>query len=262
MNVHRIAIGLGLAIVTACGPSTRDSVGDDDGPPDAVPCTPTSPTEITCAGGPDDDCDGFTACDDLDCAEQEGCYNPNCGMLDENLGSLYLPDGDAAPPYTDSINFTGFSPGQTLAMGDDILGVCVNMEHSWLRDLQIEIHCPSGQRLVLQQMLGQTGSMLYLGVPDESDAMVPGVGSDYCWRFTATNQPMLPWANANPGVTTIPPGDYQAVGTWDTLVGCPLNGDWTIYVDDMWDIDNGYIFEWGIEFDPNIVENCDDWPIE
>ena len=250
-------------LVVACGPNARsdDSSDDDGGGPDAAWCTPTAATETDCTDGFDQDCDQFIDCQDVDCQGNEICPGSNCGELDAPLGSLYLPDGETAPPLTDAITFTGFSAGQTLQHGDDILGVMVKMEHTWLRDLQIDIICPNGQRLVLQQMLGQTGSELFMGEPNLTDQMVPGVGWEYWWRPTATMPPMLTYANMNPGMHDMPSGDYQAAGSdWDVLVGCPLNGDWTIYVDDLWNADNGYIFEWTLSFDPAIVENCEDWP--
>ena len=40
------------------------------------------------------------------------------------------------------------------------------------------------------------------------------------------------------------------------LIGAPLNGDWTIFVQDKWAIDNGFIFKWSINFDPTIVQDC------
>ena len=40
-------------------------------------------------------------------------------------------------------------------------------------------------------------------------------------------------------------GPYERMSS---LVGCPLNGVWTIYVCDHLSSDNGYIFEWGLYF--------------
>ena len=36
------------------------------------------------------------------------------------------------------------------------------------------------------------------------------------------------------------------------LVGCPLNGTWTLTVNDLFAIDNGYICDWSINFDPTL----------
>jgi subtilisin-like proprotein convertase family protein len=136
------------------------------------------------------------------------------------------------------------------------------MEHSWLRDLQMEISCPNGTTVVLNMFLGQMGGEVYMGQPNDTDTTtpVPGVGADYCWSPSAANPPMLTWANNNPLVRDLPTGDYQSSATLDALLGCPLNGDWTIRVQDLWAIDNGFIFSWGLKFDPSIVEDCSNWP--
>jgi hypothetical protein len=137
------------------------------------------------------------------------------------------------------------------------------MEHSWLRDLQIEITCPSGTNTVMQQFLGQEGSRVYMGVPLETDdPNQPGTGWDYCWTPGATNPPMLTYANNSlPGGSgTLPSGDYQTVDPMTELVGCTLNGNWEIRVEDLWAWDNGFIFEWSVHFDPALVPDCDDWP--
>jgi len=253
-----------FVFAAACGPAlSSDDDGADDDSGDAPDATPGDP-EI-CTGGADEDGDGYTDCDDADCIGTEACPsdNPNCGELNEVTGSLALPDGEGNS-YTNALNFTGFSAGQTLDDITKLLGVCVNMEHSWLRDLQMEITCPNNTKVVLNMFLGQTGSEVFMGQPNETDegtnvTPIPGVGADYCWTPTAANAPMLDYANAT-GVHDLPTGDYQASTPFSALVGCPLNGDWTIKVQDLWAIDNGFIFSWGIKFDPSIVEDCTTWP--
>ena len=43
-----------------------------------------------------------------------------------------------------------------------------------------------------------------------------------------------------------------------SLIGCPLNGTWTIYVCDHLSSDNGWIFEWGLYFAADLYPN-DTW---
>jgi hypothetical protein len=211
-----------------------------------------------CDDGIDNDCDGHVDCDDPDCSGVGNC--PICGTVQHPLGTpLPLPDGEGAgPPYTSKLNFTGFAPNQAITALSNLQSVCVTMEHSWLRDLQIELHAPSGQIVVLQQMLGQTGSELFMGIPNDNDDQVPipGTGWDYCWTPMATNAAMLTYANTHPAVHTMPAGDYQAAGGWAPIIGATLNGDWEIFVQDKWASDNGTIFKWTISFDPSIVQDC------
>lgn len=174
--------------------------------------------------------------------------------------SLPLPDGDGTS-YSTSISLTGFSPGQTLSNLDDLVGIFVNMEHSWMRDLQIKLTCPNGQNIMLHNHPGQVGGEVFLGDPYEADegspAPIPGIGYDYGWSSNPDfNFTWIQYANAfSPG--TLPPGTYQPFEPLSDLLGCPLNGDWTIEVTDLWAIDNGYIFSWSIEFDQELYPSIE-----
>ena len=59
-------------------------------------------------------------------------------------------------------------------------------------------------------------------------------------------------AGSNPPNNSWEPGTYLPVESFNELVGSPLNGDWCIEIVDNLSIDNGYIFSWGLNFDPNI----------
>lgn len=171
--------------------------------------------------------------------------------------SLPLPDGTGTA-YETSIEFSDFLPGQTLTDVNDLLGICLNIEHSWMRDLEISIRCPDGSDVLLHDHRGQVGGSVFLGIPDDRDnfAIKPGVGYDYCWTPDAERPNWLDYANENTP-STLPPGDYQSVESLRELVGCPLNGEWTIRVEDLWGQDNGFIFSWGINFDPSLFPNLE-----
>jgi hypothetical protein len=258
-----------------CPPSRSGGDGDDDDDvlgdggvrtQDAEPCADPI-TEEVCNNNIDDDCDGAKDCEDDGCGHDPVCYNPNCGRLQTPEASLALPDGacpeDESLPcdgYEASINFTGFSDGQQLEDITKLLGICVNMEHSWMRDLVVYAECPNGTRVMLSDFEGHEGGEVFLGEPndDDFDEPEPGIGWDYCWTPTAANEPWIPYANSM-GVQTLPSGDYQSSESLDAFLGCPLNGDWTIRVEDRWAIDNGFIFRFWIKFDPSIVEDCSTW---
>ncbi len=277
MRAYIASVALTICSLAACGPSVSgsdDTVGDDDsGGPDASLCTPTG-AEV-CTGAADEDCDGYFDCTDVDCYGVGTCpSNPGCGTLDLTEGQpLALPDSNTGSPtaactpvsgvaqYTSAINFTGFETGQALQAADDILGICVVMEHSFLHDLQIEMTCPTGATVVLDQFRGVgSGGPLFMGQPNEDDeggAPSPGTGFEYCWSPAAAQQ-MLDWGSTG----TLPAGEYATSCPLTTFEGCTLNGDWTLKVTDLWGIDNGFIFSWGIKFDPSIVADCDDWPVD
>lgn len=166
--------------------------------------------------------------------------------------SLALPDGTGTS-YETVLKFSNFSPGQVLTDVDDLHAICVNMEHSWLRDLEIELTCPNGQSVTLHNFGGRAGAEVYLGNPVDFDGTnpTPGQGFDYCWTMDATRGTWLEYANRFTP-RTLPAGDYKPYESFNGLLGCPLNGEWTIRVQDLWAIDNGFIFSWGIDFDPSL----------
>lgn len=179
--------------------------------------------------------------------------------------SLPLPDGTGAV-YETSISFSDFSPGQVLSDIDDLLGICVNMEHSWMYDLDIFLECPDGSQVILQNQ-EFIANEVFLGTPyelDDFNTPFPpgqGVGADYCWTPSAANGTWTQYAQANdPGGSfeyVLPPGDYSAYEPLENLLGCPLNGEWTIIVSDQWGSDNGWIFEWSINFAADVYPNLE-----
>jgi hypothetical protein len=267
---------------SGCGPSSRGGGGDKNNPasssPDAAsqaapdayagPCVPQAEaTAAVCSDGRDNDCDGISDCSDPDCSGIGSC--PVCGTVQRPLGMpLPLPDGVPEPgadsfngpfiPYTSKLTFTGFGPNQVITRETDLQYVCATMEHSWIRDLQIELRAPSGEKLVLQQFGGRDGGQVFFGEPNPSDdtPVIPGVGYRYCWSLDASRLPTLDYADANPFVTTLPAGSYKTSTPWRTILGAKLNGDWTFYVRDDWQADNGSITEWSIAFDPTILTEC------
>ncbi|MDX9751850.1 MAG: PKD domain-containing protein, partial [Flavobacteriales bacterium] len=191
-----------------------------------------------------------------------GQYQPTTwtGIPDANFGDgVYLPD-NVGIPFTSTMTFTQFDPGQTVTSTDDIITVCVEMEHSFMGDLVLQIICPNGQNTILHQ---QGGGGTYLGGAydlDNDANPIPGECWEYCWSPTATNGTWVQEAQA--GNTTVAgtppngalnPGIYSSVQPLSNLVGCPLNGDWTYQSTDLWGIDNGHICSWSINFNPQII---------
>jgi hypothetical protein len=295
-----------LVVVVACGPGARHNPGNGDDT-DAAPvmqCVPTGVenTPELCSDGVDNDCSGHTDCSDPSCSGVGMC--PICGTVEHPTGMpIDLPDGVGTPgctqdvdcptgqrcfiipdpstggtlslcrdSYTSSVHFMGFSPGQKMTAVSDIQSVCVNMSHEWIRDLQIELFSPGGEKkLVLDKFQGQACLMgvceVFLGHPKDTDGDCPGctpeAGWTYCWKPTATNLPILDYANASMPmdmwhhVDVLPPGDYQSADSFANLIGATLNGDWTISVTDLWAIDAGKMHSWTISFNPMIVQDCD-----
>lgn len=160
---------------------------------------------------------------------------------------IQLPDQQGVP-FSSNIDFTQFTSGQTVQNVNDIASICVNMEHSYMGDLVISATCPNGQSIVFHQ---QGGGGTYLGIPVDNDATPNIIGTcfNYCWSPTATNGT---WQQNSAGVATLPAGTYQSVQSFTNLVGCPLNGQWTITFNDLLGSDNGFVCDWSISFDPSL----------
>ncbi|MCB0662163.1 MAG: proprotein convertase P-domain-containing protein, partial [Saprospiraceae bacterium] len=175
--------------------------------------------------------------------------------------SLALPDGTGTS-YKTPIKITGFRPGQKLTTIDDLKSICVNMEHSWMRDLEINITCPNGSRAILHDHPGNVGGLVELGLPIDGDGTnpTPGTGYDYCWTPNASRGTWLNYANSTFGLFgdgTLPSGEYSSFDPLTNLEGCPLNGDWEIEVRDWWAQDNGFIFNWSITFSDRLFPNLE-----
>ncbi|MBW7867425.1 MAG: gliding motility-associated C-terminal domain-containing protein [Brumimicrobium sp.] len=188
----------------------------------------------------------------------------------EYAGLTFLPDGSNAE-YTTDIHMSGFPAGSTLTNAGDIVSMCVNMEHSYLGDLEMWLVCPNGTAVTIFNSYttgsipgGFGGGNRFLGEPiDDSGGGGPGNGYDYCFSsvnnnwgsfaatFTTNTIPTPPTA-PSPGQTMNPNGVYAPEDSFSGFAGCPLNGNWTLHVKDNWSIDDGYIFSWGIVFDPSL----------
>ncbi len=180
----------------------------------------------------------------------------SCGSFPTVVaGTTFIPDGDGTI-YTTSITQTDFPSGASINNSSDITSICLNMEHSWLGDLEIKIICPNGQSSILKQDSHIPGFEEFLGIPNESDGIdpydpaqnPPGTGWDYCFSNTPMYGTMV---NESNNYHTLPAGSYTPYESFTNLIGCPIYGDWTISVIDNWGYDNGYIFSWLINFDPS-----------
>lgn len=163
-------------------------------------------------------------------------------------GETYLADG-AGFSYSTSLVFDFFEADQTLENCDDLLSIFVNMEHSYMGDLGLFITCPDGTMVNLVEWGTNGGGGTFLGEAIDNENTEPGVGYDYFWDPDATNGT---WGENATGIDILPTGSYEAAGDLCDLVGCPLNGEWSFTVTDNLAIDNGYIFYWGIAFNPEL----------
>jgi gliding motility-associated-like protein len=183
-------------------------------------------------------------------------------------GNTFLPDGTGTS-YQTIINISGFPVGATYTNPADIAQMCINMEHSYLGDFEILLTCPDGSTESVVNAYsgagptpgGFGGGGTFLGNANDTGSS-PGGGLSYCFSNTTANfgtmaaeyaaNNTIPATGLSAGSTMNPNGIYLPDGTFSNFNGCPINGDWTITVQDNQSIDDGWIFEWSLQFNANL----------
>ena len=198
--------------------------------------------------------------------------------------------------YISPVTFTSFSPSATIQSANDILFVRVKIEHSYIGDIWIRLICPNQQyvSILKKYSSGSSGcssqipasewgwngsgtSSAYLGNAYDygaSDKCNPNLSENamgtpwnYCWS-NATNQGYQ-YSPSNYVYSTVTGGKcdstnvaqmtnvYHPDGSFANLIGCPMNGTWSIEVMDGFSVDNGWMTEWEIALDPSLLPQ--DW---
>ncbi len=165
-----------------------------------------------------------------------------------------LPDTLLGITQSFSVTYTEFDPSDVISSLDDLGDICVNMEHSFMGDLIIDLSCPNGTTV---NLLSQGGGGAKLGIPDEADNVdcINGIGIGegwtYCWNSDAT-ETWDDWVDAQGGFgLTIPEGTYAPNNPLTELIGCPFQGIWQLSITDNWAGDDGQVFEFGVGFAPS-----------
>lgn len=183
---------------------------------------------------------------------------------------LYLPDGNN-DLYETTITIDEFDDDQVIQSVSDIVSFCVNMEHSFLGDLEMGLTCPDGTEIIIFNSYNNSGNTtqmypggfggggVFLGDADDGyPDGVPGIGFDYCFSDDATTGTFAQIYNNPDYIVPVSEGSAIMAGTYlpeegfENFIGCPINGDWTLKVKDNWSSDDGFIFNWSIYFDPTI----------
>ena len=216
---------------------------------------------------------------------------------------IFLPDGIDCDPtsdhgcsYRSELVFDGFGNDEVIRDVNDIQYVMLNIEHSYIADLYINITCPNGQSADIMRFSGSgssscTGSIAsdHYGwnttytwsgssdfgmaqggsnsaYPCDSTASGNGAGTGwrYCWSDNTSEgysyasgyvYSVVNSHNSRVDSSNVAAGTqfYHPDESFDSLVGCPMNGTWYIEVIDGWNIDNGYIFGWSLALNPDLL---------
>jgi hypothetical protein len=231
----------------------------------------TGPLEDTvCLGQNTNLIGGVTPTDTVGISIPEGTFQLGGAFA----GLTYLPDG-SGQEYEAPINIGGFPDGATITNAQDLNQVCLTMEHSYLGDLEIWLECPNGTIVALVNSYspgvlpgGISGGSTFLGHPfDDVSGGGAGIGWDYCFSsvfndvgtmMTVNSTVPVAFVAAAPPMPELSAGNsinpdlvYSPETSFADFTGCPVNGDWTIHVRDNLGTDDGFIFEWGLYFDPS-----------
>lgn len=197
------------------------------------------------------------------------------GLIQGFDSTMIIPDGPNCPPgYCNAyVSFNNFAPGQVMQTANDLMSICVSMEHSFFGDLGFRIICPNGQSVILDSN-NQLGGGVSLGVPygganhgAYDNGCLPAVnpsgsGWAYCWSQQYNTAPSYTIQAAAIDCTTGTLDSTNRINNTNYfypsnnlsgLIGCPLNGTWNVEICDDWAIDNGYIFSVDLNFSATIL---------
>lgn len=227
----------------------------------------TGPVDDTvCLGEQTQLLGGVTPTDTVGVAVPEGSF----GISGVFAGLTPLPDGTGVQYQTD-IGMTGFGGG-FVTNASDIVSVCLDIEHSYIGDIEIALTCPNGTTVSLMNAYNQAGGLIpggcgngiptFLGNDTNLDGGAPGAPvQTYCFTEILPNVGTI-CANAIANTNVInnaygfPSMDASVMYAPDepfaNFIGCPLDGPWTITVQDNQGVDDGYIFQWTINFDATL----------
>lgn len=184
--------------------------------------------------------------------------------------AMYIPDGPSCTNlpdcYSSYITFNSFPNGSVINSASDLSSLCIKMEHSALGDLLIRLICPDGSRMIIHAQ--PSGGDLDMGIPVigsdscSPNAMHMGETWNYCW----SNNPQFSYHGAvthylfhdqaNSSCDSSNRADhsnfYKPINPFSGLIGCPMNGSWSLEICDLYATDDGWVSGWDLQFNqPN-----------
>lgn len=148
-----------------------------------------------------------------------GSYEPGSEILMHRVQSTlasadtaFLPDGIACEPYgcsyRSTLTFTDYSSNAYVRDANDIYYVKINMEHSYIGDIYINITCPTGQKADIMRWSGSGSTECNSQIPTSATGWQSGDNymyayfgqaydyqdyNDYCDRNSSSNAPGIGW---------------------------------------------------------------------
>lgn len=205
-----------------------------------------------------------------------------------NDSAIFIPDGTSctADGVYLPIIFTSFPPQARIRDASDILSVRLNIEHPAVGELDIALVCPNGiyASLTSDQCTDHNGDPLaHFGAPNGNDGSYcdpednpQGTGWNYCWSENSSYAQNSGYCDLSSnighnaaetidssrlaqgvfGEPNFVPGEqyYTPCMSFESFLGCPVNGVWYIRVKDKYSGNNGYLYSWELMMDPNMIK--------
>jgi gliding motility-associated-like protein len=154
-----------------------------------------------------------------------------------------------------TLRLSGFGEDRKITSAEDFASLCLEIEHSFIGDLDMWLECPEGLRLDLLRYAPtdpNTAGKQRFGFGDR-DNTGPEEAETYCWAPGAerTVDEQASTMDDSGNRPPILPFDreYQPLGDgFADLIGCSLNGPWTLYVRDRSPSDDGTVYTFDLSF--------------
>ena len=174
----------------------------------------------------------------------------NCATFQAKVleSSSLLPDGTGVE-YAIPFVLSNYPEGSTVGEVNQPIFICATMEHSYLGDLDIWVECPDSTKWLLHEFdPNDNVRRQLLGLGEESTE-TPDSAYQYCWRVGAayTFEEYINTFNVGNN-QTLPAGDYAPEDPLSVIMGCEINGEWTLRFRDNIARDNGSVAAWSVGF--------------
>ncbi|TNE54483.1 MAG: T9SS type A sorting domain-containing protein [Bacteroidetes bacterium] len=163
------------------------------------------------------------------------------GVIGSNGSTLVLTKTILAHPKDNNVPGSGL-----IGTASDIDSICLDIEHSAIGDLNMTLICPTGQsvKLLSSSIFSISNFGEPIDVPGNTD---PGILKTYCFSQTATDK-VHDVASTLQTVEELPAKHYLPEESLDGLIGCEMNGSWSLIIEDIYINDNGFARNLDIHF--------------
>ncbi|OQY05865.1 MAG: hypothetical protein B6I20_00220 [Bacteroidetes bacterium 4572_117] len=157
--------------------------------------------------------------------------------------------------YSSVLDFKAYTELQTVTSIDDIDTIGIKLEHTNLSNIRVLLSCPEGKLIILKDYGGQDK---FFGEPiDDETSDQAGTPYYYYW----TNNPDFGTMNSSStNLGSLPAGSYTSHQIYNNLIGCSLNGEWTILIQDSEAEDKGFVFASMVKFKNDLIS--EEWEFE